>query len=162
VVAPHISRQDHVYVALSVVPRHMPTGAKLFDLLILVFSHLTKYLFSRTVRLLYRTLLHFTLLYLYSSTITMTTKQNPTLQRQRPLTVSESLSSLSAAGNLDFTVRSRMPNSIRDRKDQRVFLKSVIDQALEVIEDADDCFSESGWSSEKAEEEKCQSQNRNQ
>jgi hypothetical protein len=88
----------------------------------------------------------------------MNTMQNPTQQRQQPLSLSDALLSLSAAGNSDLPVR-RMPNSMRDRKEQRVFLKSVIDQAMEVIADADDRFSEGDWSLEKVEEENCHSQN---
>jgi Tfp pilus assembly protein PilN len=75
------------------------------------------------------TLLYFTLLPYQP---TMTTEQNPTQQRQQPLSLSDALSSLSAAGNLALPVF-RMPNSMRDRKEQRVFLKSVIDQAMSLI-----------------------------
>jgi hypothetical protein len=56
-------------------------------------------------------------------------KQNPTQQRQQPLSLSNALSSLSAR-DLDLPSVRSMPNSRRDRKEQRAFLRSVIDQAI--------------------------------
>jgi hypothetical protein len=93
-------------------------------------------------------------------------KQNPTQQRQQPLSTSDALSPLfSAAGNLDLPVvhsSMSMPNPRRDRKAQRLFLKSVLEQALEITNDVDGCFSEGDWSSENVEEENSRSQNQNQ
>jgi hypothetical protein len=90
-------------------------------------------------------------------------KQNPTQQRQQPLSLSDALSSsLSAAGNLDLPGVRSMSNSRRDRKEERLFLKSVIDQAQEVIDDNDDSFSEGDWSSKNVEEESSRSQNQNE
>jgi hypothetical protein len=146
--ARHISRQDHVAFRFA----WWRATCQISKLASSSFGHLTNHIFllPRTARLLYFTFLPYQ--------PTMNTMQNPTQQRQQPLSLSDALSSLSAAGNSDLPVR-RMPNSMRDRKEQRVFLKSVIDQAMEVIADADDRFSEGDWSLEKVEEENCHSQN---
>jgi hypothetical protein len=80
-------------------------------------------------------------------------KQNPTPQRQQPLSLSDVLSSLSI-GELGVPVR--MPSSRRDPIAQRAFLLSMIASALDVLAldvDVDDCFLEGDESSDDADQE---------
>jgi hypothetical protein len=89
-------------------------------------------------------------------------KQNPTQQQQQPLSLSDTLSSLSAE-NLRFRVRS-MPNSRLDLKEQQAFLQSILEQALEIAADVDHFFSEDSLSAttDNEEEENSRSPNQSQ
>jgi hypothetical protein len=88
---------------------------------------------------------------------TMTDKHNPTQQRQQPISLSDALFCLSSLGS---PARS-MPNSRRDPKEQRAFLRSILEQALEIANDVGDYFSEDS-SSENADEEEENSSSQNQ
>jgi hypothetical protein len=88
-------------------------------------------------------------------------KQNPTQQRQQPLSLSDAISSLTT-GDLDLTLIRSMQNARRNPEEQRIFLKAVLEQAIEIAESVDDCLSEES-SSEKTdgeEEENKSSQNK--
>ena len=89
-----------------------------------------------------------------------TDKQNPTQQRQQPLSLFAMLAGSSEY--LGLPVRS-MPNSMRDRKQEQAFLRSILEQALELTNDIDDYFSEESSSENNdCEEENSRSQNRKQ
>jgi hypothetical protein len=89
-------------------------------------------------------------------------KQNQTQQRQLPQSLSQALLSFST-GDLGLPVRS-LPNSRRDLKDQRSFLQSILEQAIEIANGVDDCFSEDSSSNntDNEEDENSRSLNRNQ
>jgi hypothetical protein len=80
-------------------------------------------------------------------------KQNPTQQRQQPLSLSDATLPLST-GDLGLQVRS-MPNS------RRAFLLSILEQALEIANDVDDFFSAAS-SSENTDDEEENSSSQNQ
>jgi hypothetical protein len=90
-------------------------------------------------------------------------KENPPQHRQQPLSLSNALLPLSI-GELGLPVRS-MPILMRDPIEHLAFLRSILEQALEIANDDNDdyCFSED-TSSEYAdgEEENSRSQNQNQ
>jgi hypothetical protein len=89
-----------------------------------------------------------------------TGKQNPTQQRQQPLSLSAMLAGFS--GELGLPIRS-MPNSRRNRKEEQAFLLSILEQALMISNDVDDCFSEESSSENNdCAEENSRSQNRKQ
>jgi hypothetical protein len=72
-------------------------------------------------------------------------KQNPMQQRQQPLSLSDATTLPLSTGDLGLPVR-RMPNSAR-RDDsmleqQAAFLRSILEQAIELANDADYFFSE--------------------
>jgi hypothetical protein len=90
--------------------------------------------------------------------------QNPTQQRQQPLSLSQALLlSFSPGRDLGSPVR-RMPNSRLDRTEHRAFLQSMLEQAIVLANDVDDYFSEesSSDSTDGEEEENSRSQNQNQ
>lgn len=82
-------------------------------------------------------------------------KQNPTQKRLQPMSLSAML-----AGNLGLPVRSMPKNSRRDRNKQRAFLLSILEHAIELTNDMDDCFLEE--SSKDGEDSISRGQNRNQ
>jgi hypothetical protein len=98
----------------------------------------------------------------HRSTMTLA-KQNPTHQREQPM----SLFSLSTR-DLGLPVRSTL-QSRRDPEEQLAFLQSILEQALEIAADVDDFFSEDSCSDktdntngEEEEEENSRSQNQSQ
>jgi hypothetical protein len=91
-------------------------------------------------------------------------KHNPSQQRQQPLPLSALLDL--STGDLSLPVRS-MPKSRRDRKEQRAFLRSILEQAIEIANDLADCFPEdmeesSSSDNTDGEEDNSHSQNQNQ
>jgi hypothetical protein len=88
-------------------------------------------------------------------------KQNPTQQRQQPLSLSDATLPLST-GDLGLTARS-MPNTRRDPIERQAFLQSILEQAIELAKDVD-CFFPEESISECADdvEEDSRSQNQKQ
>jgi hypothetical protein len=81
-------------------------------------------------------------------------KQNPTQQRQQKLSLSALLSL--PTGDLGRPVRS-IPNARQDPIERRAFLRSILEQAIELANDVDDCFTDG-----EGESSRCHSQNQNQ
>ncbi len=71
-------------------------------------------------------------------------KHNATQQeRQQPLPLWQALRCRPTLGDLDLPVRISMPNSRRqDPNQERAFLLSILEQALEIANDVDADFSE--------------------
>jgi hypothetical protein len=89
-------------------------------------------------------------------------KQNPMQQRQQSLSLSQTLfSSLSPGRDLGLPVR-RMPNSRQNPEEQRAFLRSMLEQAIEIADDVDDYFSEDSSSENTDCEEEGESHSHNQ
>jgi hypothetical protein len=90
-------------------------------------------------------------------------KHNPTQQRQQSLSLLQALCSL-RTGDLGLPVHS-MPNSSRDpRDDHLAFLRSILEQALEIGNEVDDFFSEdsSPDNTDGEQEDSSRSQNQSQ
>jgi hypothetical protein len=88
-------------------------------------------------------------------------KQNPTQQRQQPLSLSDALSPLSTGDLGSLRVRS-MRSSRRDPIAQRAFLRLMLASALEIAADVDDCLMEDVSSTDNVEQEDSRSQNQTQ
>ena len=92
-------------------------------------------------------------------------KHNPTQRRQQPLSLSDALFS-QHAGYVGISVRS-MPNSRRrDTEEQQAFLRSILEQAIEIANDVDeylsDEYSSDNTDGEEEEEEDSRSQDHSQ
>jgi hypothetical protein len=89
-------------------------------------------------------------------------------ERQQPLSLSYALRSLPTLGDLGLPVRTRMPNSRQNPNDERVFLLSMLEQAIKIANSVDAYFSEeSSFSSDNTDDEQEESslsrnQNQNQ
>jgi hypothetical protein len=90
-------------------------------------------------------------------------KQNPTHQRQQPRSLSNALLPLSSVGDMGSPVPI-IPNSRRDPIEQRAFIRSIMEQAIEIANHIGPWFSEDSPSgnTDEEEEEKRRSQNQNQ
>jgi hypothetical protein len=93
-------------------------------------------------------------------------KHNTTQQRQEPLSLSQALFlSLSPGRDLGLPVR-RMPNSRRDPEEQRAFLRSMLEQVIEIANEVEAFFREDSSSEntdgEGEEENSSSSHNQNQ
>jgi hypothetical protein len=86
-------------------------------------------------------LLGFAFVLTYRSTMRTIDKQNATQQRHQPLSLSQALWPL-PTGDLGLRARS-MPNSRRqDPKEQRAFMRSILEEAIELANDIDASFPE--------------------
>jgi hypothetical protein len=91
-------------------------------------------------------------------------KQNSTQQQQQPLPLSLFAMLAATSRDLGLPVRS-IPNSGRNRKEQQAFLRSILEQAIEIANEVDDYFSDEACSEsyDGEEEDSCiQNRNRNQ
>jgi hypothetical protein len=82
-------------------------------------------------------------LYLKTYRSNMTSaKQNPTQQQQQPLSLSQVLWSFPTPVDSGVRVRS-MPKARRqDPKEQQDFMRSILEEAIEIANDVDSCFPE--------------------
>jgi hypothetical protein len=95
----------------------------------------------------------------YRSTMTID-KHNPNHQRQQ---LSQALWSFPTSGDLGLRARSMLPNSRRqDPKEQRAFLRSILEEAIELANDIDACFDTSSDNTDGEQDENSRSHDQNQ